>query len=142
MFAQGKLFLIDSSIQDSDFVEELASKSQVSLASASSTLWEGINIRGLRIAVIVTAPFIRSVVGKRLAYPDLERRMLVRLQQGIGRIIRNPSDYGVAVLLDSRFEKYVKKKHFDKRLLSRTEFISSDQVSSKIAEALAKGVVK
>ena len=140
LFSKGKLFFIDSSIQDSDFVEELASKSQVSLASASSTLWEGINILDLRIAVIVTAPFIRPVVGKKLTYPDLERRMLVRLQQGIGRIIRRPTDYGVAVLMDSRFEKYVKKKHFDKRLLKSTQFIQSKDVLAKVEEALARGV--
>lgn len=138
IFHQDKLFFIESSNQDSDFVEELASRSQISLASASSTLWEGINIKDLRIAIIVTAPFIRPPVGKKQNYPDLERRMLVRLQQGIGRIIREPSDYGVAVLMDSRFQTYVKKKSFDNKLYERIQFLSSSQVLRRIDEALAR----
>lgn len=139
IFNQDKLFFIESSNQDSDFVEELASRSQISLASASSTLWEGINIRDLRIAIIVTAPFIRPPVGKKQNYPDLERRMLVRLQQGIGRIIREPSDFGVAILMDSRFQKYVKRRSFDNKLFERIQLVSSNQVLSKIDEAIARG---
>jgi Rad3-related DNA helicase len=138
IFTKDKLFFIDSTIQDSDFVEDLANKSQISLASASSTLWEGINIQDLRIAVVVTPPFIRPPVGKKQTYPD-ERRMLVRLQQGIGRIIRRPTDSGVAVLMDSRFEKYVKRKSFDKRLFEITEFVNSDQVIPAIEKILGKG---
>jgi hypothetical protein len=130
-----KLFFIDSSIQDSDFVEQLASKTQISLASASSTLWEGINILDLRIAIIVTAPFIRPPIGNKKPYPD-ERRMLIRLQQGIGRIIRKPTDYGVAVLMDERFEKYVKRKNFDKRLAKRVQITSCEQVMTLIEKIL------
>jgi ATP-dependent DNA helicase DinG len=137
IFAQDKLFFIDSTIQDSDLVEELASKSQISLASASSTLWEGINIRDLRIAVVVTAPFIRPLVGKKKTHPD-ERRMLIRLQQGIGRIIRCPSDFGVAVLMDNRFDKYVKRRGFDKRLFRQIQFVKYNEVIPLIDEALAK----
>ena len=139
LFSPTRLFFLDSTIDNSDFVETLANKSQISLASASSTLWEGINIQNLRIAIITTAPFIRPVVGKKLNYPDLERRMLIRLQQGIGRIIRNEADFGVAVLMDSRFQGYVKKKHFDKRLLNRTKFVTSENVLPIINEMLANG---
>jgi hypothetical protein len=139
IFNQDELFFIESSNQDSDFVEELASRTQISLASASSTLWEGINIKDLRIAIVVTAPFIRPPVGKKGTYPDLERRMLVRLQQGIGRIIREPTDFGVAVLMDSRFQTYVKRKNFDGRLFERIQFLSSDEVMSQIDHALFGG---
>jgi Rad3-related DNA helicase len=132
-----KLFFIDSSLQDTDFVEELASKSQISLASASSTLWEGINILDLRIVVIVTAPFIRPPVGKKQTHPD-ERRMLIRLQQGIGRIIRKPTDFGVAILMDERFQKYVKRRNFDKRMSKRVQLVSSDQVIPLIDKALSR----
>jgi len=138
IFAQNKLFFIDSSIQESDFVEDLASRSQISLASASSTLWEGINIKDLRIAVVVTAPFIRPPVGKKSTHPD-ERRMLIRLQQGIGRIIRNPSDFGVAILMDSRFDKYVRRRAFDKRMFKQIQFVQRKDVLPLINETLTKG---
>ncbi len=139
LFSPNRLFFLDSTIDNSDFVENLASKSQISLASASSTLWEGINIQSLRIAIITTAPFIRPIAGKKMNYPDLERRMLIRLQQGIGRIIRSESDFGVSILMDSRFQGYVKKKYFDKRLLNRTKFVTADQVMPIITEVLEKG---
>ncbi|MCW3999523.1 MAG: DEAD/DEAH box helicase family protein [Candidatus Bathyarchaeota archaeon] len=138
IFAQNKLFFIDSSIQESDFVEDLASRSQISLASASSTLWEGINIKDLRIAVVVTAPFIRPPIGKKSTHPD-ERRMLIRLQQGIGRIIRHPSDFGIAVLMDNRFDKYVRRRAFDKRMFKQVQFVQSKDVLGIINETLTKG---
>jgi hypothetical protein len=132
MFPPNKLFFIDVSLQDSDVIEELASKSQISLASASSTLWEGINIDRMRLAIIVSPPFIRPHVGQKKDYLFFERRMLVRLQQGIGRIIRNPTDFGIAVLTDSRFKKYVNKKMFNQKLREKVEFLKSDEVLSRI----------
>jgi hypothetical protein len=115
-FPEEKLFFIDVSLQDSDVIEELASKKKISLASASSTLWEGINIEKLRLAIVVSLPFIRPPVGQKLSYPHLERRMLIRLQQGIGRIIRDPDDFGVAVLTDVRSKKYVNRQIFSPKL--------------------------
>jgi Rad3-related DNA helicase len=132
MFPPNKLFFIDISLQNGDGIEELASKSQISLASASSTLWEGINIERMRLAIIVSPPFIRPHVGQRQDYLFFERRMLVRLQQGIGRIIRSPTDSGIAVLTDSRFKRYVNKKMFNKKLRERVEFLKSDEVLSRI----------
>ncbi len=139
-FSKERLFFLDSTMQDSDFVEDLASRSQISLASASSTIWEGINIKDLRITVIVSPPFIRPTVGKKQAYPQLERRMLTRLQQGIGRIIRSPSDFGTAILIDGRFQqKYVNNKNFDKKLKRQVEVLNSSQVLSRVNEILEQG---
>jgi len=134
IFPPEKLFFIDASSQDADFVEELASKSRISLASASSTLWEGINIDKLRLTVIVSPPFIRPCVGKIQTYPHLERRMLVRLQQGIGRTIRGPNDFGVAMLLDGRFDAYVRKKNFSEYLRERVVAAKSAEVPSLVNE--------
>ena len=64
--------------------------------------------------------------------------MLIRLQQGIGRIIRCPSDFGVAVLMDNRFDKYVKRRGFDKRLFRQIQFVKYNEVIPLIDEALAK----
>jgi hypothetical protein len=137
-FPPDKLFFINVSLQDSDVIEEIASKKKISLASASSTLWEGINIEKLRLAIIVSPPFIRPHVGQRLNYPYFERRMLIRLQQGIGRIIRSPRDFGVAVLTDNRFKKYVNKHMFNQKLRERVEFLKSNEVTSRINALFAK----
>lgn len=139
VFQADRLFFIDNSLQNrADLVEELASRSQISLASASSTLWEGINIDGLRLAVVVSPPFIRPHAGHHQDYPHFERRMLVRLQQGIGRIIRNPGDFGVAVLTDNRFMKYIRRTIFSDELRRRSEVLKADQVLARIDEAFGK----
>ena len=134
IFPQSKLFFFDNSIEDSDRLEQLASQSQISLASASSTLWEGINIKDLRIAMIVSPPFSRPPIGQRGLYQVLERKMLVRLQQGIGRIIRSEKDWGVAILLDTRFREYVNRRAFSPRLKDRVESLDSDHVVQRVNE--------
>jgi len=133
IFTPEKLFFIDPTSQDADIVEKFADRSQISLASASSTLWEGINIKNLRLSIIITAPFIRPTVGKK-DYLLAERRMLVRLQQGIGRIIRSPKDFGVAVLTDSRFVKYVNKKAFSQRLRAQVDVLEFSNILPTINE--------
>lgn len=137
-FSPDKLFFIDVSLQDSDAIEKFASKTQISLASASSTLWEGININGLRLAIIVSPPFIRPHAGQTQRYPYFERRMLIRLQQGIGRIIRSPTDFGVAVLTDNRFKKYVNRSMFSPKLREKVEILKCNAVISRISELFAK----
>jgi Rad3-related DNA helicase len=132
IFPQSKLFFFDNSMDDTDALEKLASQSQISLASASSTLWEGINIRDLRMAILVSPPFNRPQVGQRMNYQFFEQKMLVRLQQGIGRIIRGPLDWGVALLLDDRFLQYVRRKSFSQRLGKRVEVLKSNQVTSRV----------
>lgn len=138
VFTQDKLFFFDYSLEDSDRAEELASTSQVSLASASSTLWEGINIKDLRLALIISPPFSRPRVGKKFNYPLDERRMLNRLQQGIGRIIRGKGDYGVAVLMDVRFKKAVHQRVFSTRLRDQVKTIHWSEAVPKIAESFSR----
>ncbi|HKZ94748.1 MAG TPA: helicase C-terminal domain-containing protein [Candidatus Bathyarchaeia archaeon] len=137
-FPSDKLFFIDVSLQDSDVIEEIASKKKISLASASSTLWEGINIKKLGLAIIISPPFIRPHVGHALNYPYFERRMLIRLQQGIGRIIRSPADFGVAVLTDNRFKRYINRRMFNQKLRERVEFLKSDKVVSRINDLFSQ----
>lgn len=131
-FNPNDLYFIDAPIQNSDSVEEIANSRNISLASASTTVWEGININKLRIAIITTLPFIRPPIGQKFNFPYLERRMMIRLQQGIGRIIRNPDDFGVAILTEARFQNYVKKTSFNACLRDRVETIHSKDVVSEI----------
>ena len=104
----------------------------MSIASASSTVWEGANIKNLRIAIIVSVPFIRPFIGKKVGYLYAENRMLIRLQQGIGRIIRSPEDYGVAILTESRFGEYVSKKTFSNLLKDQVKFVTISEVIPEI----------
>ena len=82
---------------------------------ASGALWEGIDIPGdtLSMLIIVKLPFaVPDPIGdyerlqcgsmelykSRAVVPD----MLVKLKQGFGRLIRNETDTGVCAILDSR----------------------------------------
>ena len=90
-------------------------KSANGVLLASGALWEGIDIPGdtLSLLVIVKLPFAvpdpigdyeRSLCGSMEVYkakaivPD----MLVKLKQGFGRLIRTETDTGVVAILDSR----------------------------------------
>jgi len=82
---------------------------------ASGALWEGIDIPGdaLSMLIIVKLPFqVPDAIGEyeRKQYPDfptylksvLVPEMLVKLKQGFGRLIRNETDTGVVAILDCR----------------------------------------
>ncbi len=82
---------------------------------ASGALWEGIDIPGdaLSMLIIVRLPFaVPDPVGEyeRTLYENLEEykrwvvtpEMLVKLKQGYGRLIRTESDTGVVAILDCR----------------------------------------
>jgi ATP-dependent DNA helicase DinG len=82
---------------------------------ASGALWEGIDIPGdvLSILIIVRLPFaVPDPVSEweRTLYRDMDEykkkvvvpEMLVKLKQGFGRLIRSESDTGVCAILDSR----------------------------------------
>ena len=131
------IFFIDDSY-DEDSVTELANKSQIILASASTRLWEGMNIKDLRLGIIFTPPFIRVPVHipESRSYPYNERIMLKRLQQGIGRLIRGENDYATCILMDVNFKKYVMRKRFSDDLKGRVTHIVSKEVISKTKEHL------
>ena len=82
---------------------------------ASGALWEGIDIPGdaLSMLIIVKLPFpVPDPIGEyeRSLCPDMEAYkagvivpdMLVKLRQGFGRLIRTETDSGVVALLDFR----------------------------------------
>ncbi|GHU35310.1 hypothetical protein FACS1894105_03760 [Clostridia bacterium] len=82
---------------------------------ASGALWEGIDIPGdiLSMLVIVKLPFaIPDPIGEyeRTLFKDMTEykncvivpEMLIKLKQGFGRLIRNENDTGVVAILDCR----------------------------------------
>lgn len=105
-------FIDDS--YDTETVQELVDKADIIMATASSRLWEGTDIPDLRLEIIFSLPFIRPPVylDSRKGWPLVQRKMLVRLQQGIGRLIRRENAVGVCIILDSRMKKYNASPHF------------------------------
>jgi len=85
---------------------------------ASGALWEGIDIPGdaLSMLIIVKLPFaVPDPVSEheQTQYPDFATyresvivpEMLIKLKQGFGRLIRTETDTGVVAILDSRADK-------------------------------------
>lgn len=85
---------------------------------ASGALWEGIDIPGdaLSMLIVIKLPFaVPDPIGdyERTLYTDMDAYknqalvpdMLVKLKQGFGRLIRTETDTGVCAILDSRARK-------------------------------------
>ena len=82
---------------------------------ASGAMWEGIDIPGdaLSMLIIVKLPFqVPDPIGEyeQTLYKDMQEyksrvivpEMLIKLKQGFGRLIRTETDSGVVAILDSR----------------------------------------
>jgi Rad3-related DNA helicase len=64
----------------------------------------------------------------------------MRLQQGIGRIIRGPADYGVAVLMDKKFWQHIKGNSFSSRLRDRASEVKAEELIQKLHTRLYGGL--
>lgn len=91
-----------------------------SILMGASSFWEGIDLPNnqLQMLIITRLPFdapneaftkaehtLLKHLGKNPFYHSELPKATIRLRQGIGRLIRAPHDYGVAVVLDSRFHQ-------------------------------------
>jgi len=90
-------------------------KSQNAVLFATGSMWEGVNIPGdvLSHLIIVKLPFpIPDPISdyEKSLYPDMNEylksvlipKMLIKLRQGVGRLIRSETDTGVISILDVR----------------------------------------
>ncbi|WP_202708647.1 ATP-dependent DNA helicase [Sporosalibacterium faouarense] len=90
-------------------------KSQNAVLFATGSMWEGVNIPGdvLSHLIIVKLPFpIPDPISdyEKSLYPDMNvylksvliPKMLIKLRQGVGRLIRSETDTGVISILDAR----------------------------------------
>jgi len=114
-----RLFVFEdsNSFEDIDRLETkvnkiISSGRNIILTSASSRLWEGVNLRGLRMLIVDALPYASPQ-----PYEQIEREawgswrtsrtfrfMIRRIQQGIGRLIRTKEDpWGIVVVIDGRF---------------------------------------
>jgi Rad3-related DNA helicase len=128
---------IDDGFQ-TETVQELVEKADVIMATASSRLWEGIDISNLKLEIVFSLPFIRPPVyldqNKSFSYG--KRKMLVRLQQGIGRLIRKEKDRGVCVIMDNRLEKYKTSSNFSELYRERVVSVNSSDICKKVEKTL------
>ena len=90
-------------------------KSKNGILFASGAMWEGVDCvgDGLSSVIIVRLPFpLRSAImeQKKKAVGDVAKfvheyavpEMLIKLRQGVGRLIRCETDTGIVSILDSR----------------------------------------
>jgi Rad3-related DNA helicase len=128
-----RIVFIDESYQN-ELVQDLVESADIIMATASSRLWEGIDISNLTLEIIFSLPFIRPPVylDPKKSFPFNKRKMLIRLQQGIGRLIRNENDRGICVILDSKLRKYEGSKNFSQHYRDRIFPVSVNNLIEKI----------
>jgi ATP-dependent DNA helicase DinG len=132
---------VDDSYETEE-LQKLVEKADVIMASASSRLWEGINISNLKLEVIFSLPFIRPPVYMDItkSFPYVRRRMLIRLQQGIGRLIRNEGDSGVCVVLNyaakpsaqTKLASHMTSRDFSPEIRDRISTVGKAAVVEKV----------
>ena len=91
-----------------------------SILMGASSFWEGIDLPNnqLQLLIVTRLPFdapneaftkaehqVLKRQGKNPFYNSALPKATIRLRQGIGRLLRTPEDYGVAVVLDSRLHQ-------------------------------------
>jgi len=125
--------------------QEIKKGRNVVLASASSRLWEGVNIEELRFLIVDSLPYpAPEPLEKRQPGPwktsHTFRFMIRRLQQGIGRLIRNDQDYGVVVVIDGRFNAHWKTLSSELPLYMKEplKFVRQNELYTEVKEAFSR----
>jgi Rad3-related DNA helicase len=111
------LFEDESSLLEIDAVEtkinkEIEAGRDIVVTTASSRLWEGVNLKHLRLLIVDALPYPSSQPYEKFEKGTWGswrtsrtfRFMIRRIQQGIGRLIRTEEDpWGLVVVVDGRF---------------------------------------
>lgn len=131
-------FIDDS--YNTEAVQKLVKDGGIIMATASSRLWEGIDIKNLAHVFIFNLPFIRPPVylEKKRQFPFTQRKMLIRLQQGIGRLIRKEEDTGICVVYAHNLRKYKNLTTFSDDYRKRIETITLSEVEESILKEVEK----
>ena len=114
--------LIQKKGSSTEQLRKLFREDRTSVLFGLKSFWEGIDVPGdaLRLVVITQLPFthVEDCI-KRSRSMDLAANgknpymsidlpeMLITLKQGLGRLIRNESDRGVALIADGRARRYM-----------------------------------
>ena len=128
-----------------EFINEaISSGKDVVLTSASSRFWEGVTIDNLRLVIIDALPYPSPrpfELRARRRRGDWRRSrmfrfMTRRLQQGIGRLVRGEAEWGIALVIDGRFnsQRGVIRSVLP-RYLHNVFFIPKNEVAIRIQKA-------
>ena len=117
---------------------------------ATSSFWEGIDVKGeeLSVVVVVRLPFEVPTTPVEMArYEAIEEegsspffeyalpKAVLRLKQGLGRLLRDKEDRGVMLILDSRIVNKSYGRVFLKSLdYMKQERISKDEIEKRIVD--------
>ena len=145
----GRRWLVQGAMDNSALVDAfIASDKAVLLATGA--FWEGVDLSGvpLRGVIIDKLPFAApdsAPVKQRAALlqqwgvdsfqTDVLPRAILRLRQGVGRLLRRLSDYGFIMLADSRIDTQAYGKQFLDSLPPMQRFFYRDEVVSFLEQA-------
>jgi len=94
--------------EDTETVDEKIQtlrENDVVLSSAATRLWEGVDIPELRLVIIDALPYPgKDPLDREYNFRTSYTTMIKKLKQGLGRIVRSDDDWGVAVVIDKRFD--------------------------------------
>lgn len=121
-------------------VQKLVREGGIIMATASSRLWEGIDIKNLAHVFIFKLPFIRPpiYIDKRMRFLHVRRKMIIRLQQGIGRLIRKEEDTGLCIVYAHNLKDYKNHPTFSEDYLKRIETIKMKDVENSVLKEIEK----
>jgi len=140
----------DGSKSRESLLEEFA-KVKTSVLLATSSFWEGVDVSGeaLQLLVLYKLPF--AVPSDPLVEAILEflqsnnknsfmhymlPTALLKYKQGFGRLIRSQEDHGILISYDNRIFTKKYGEYFKLILPTETEFIDHKELSSKVNEVL------
>ena len=85
-----QITFIEEGMQNEE-VQELVEIGDIIMASASSRLWEGIDISNLKLEIIFSLPFIRPPIHLPAdrSFPYVVRKMLIRLLKNIRKHLKS-----------------------------------------------------
>jgi len=94
-----------------------------SILLGTGTFWEGIDIKGeaLSCVIIFRLPFpvpdpiikYKCEISRDKMFEVLLPHMIIKLKQGVGRLIRNKTDKGIIAILDPRLGNKSKENYKD-----------------------------
>ena len=99
-----------------DIIKEKFKNNTNSILFSTGIFWEGIDIKGESLSNLIIARLPFPVVDPIIEYKSslyengfkevYIPEMLIKLKQGVGRLIRSETDKGIVSILDSRVSKY------------------------------------
>lgn len=113
--------LIQHSGSSQEYVLEKFRKDINSVIHGTGTFWEGINIEGESLSQVIIYklpfPYPDPIISEKMKESDdplmeiAVPEMIIKLRQGIGRLIRSESDKGIVSILDPRVSSKIKARY-------------------------------